>query len=58
MADPESIGGLEFRGEVRQEKQFEHLRYYFDPTQEYKVGIGDKPHDPRRMETGGDRHRH
>jgi predicted RecB family nuclease len=53
MADPESIGGLEFRGEVRQEKQSNIFRYYFDPTQEYKVGIGDKPHDPRRMEQAG-----
>ena len=53
MADPESIGGLEFRDEVRQEKQSNIFRYYFDPTQEYKVGIGDKPHDPRRMEQAG-----
>jgi predicted RecB family nuclease len=53
MADPESIGGLEFRGEVRQEKQSNIFRYYFDPTQEYKVGVGDKPHDPRRMEPAG-----
>src|SRR6202165_838098 len=53
MADPESIGGLEFRGEVRQEKQSNVFRYYFDPTQEYKVAIGDKPHDPRRMEQAG-----
>jgi predicted RecB family nuclease len=53
MADPESIGGLEFRGEVRQEKQSNIFRYHFDPTQEYKVAIGDKPHDPRRMEQAG-----
>src|SRR5256886_8304574 len=53
MADPESIGGLEVRGEVRQEKQSNVFRYYFDATQEYKVGIGDKPHDPRRMEQAG-----
>src|SRR5947208_2789558 len=56
MADPESIGGLEFRGEVRQEKQSNVFRYYFDPTQEYKVAIGDKPHDPRRMEPAGTVH--
>src|SRR5207302_563204 len=54
MADPESIGGLEFRGEVRQEKQSNIFRYYFDPTQEYKVAVGDKPHDPRRLEGAGD----
>ena len=53
MADSESIGGLEFRGEVRQEKQSNIFRYYFDATQEYKVGIGDKPHDPRRLEQAG-----
>src|SRR5438132_3865275 len=56
MADPESIGGLEFRGEVRQEKQSNIFRYYFDPTQEYKVAVGDKPHDPRRMEQAGTVH--
>src|SRR5579864_2177907 len=48
MADPESIGGLEFRGEVRQEKQSNIFRYYFDPTQEYKLAVDDEPHDPRR----------
>src|SRR5438552_7227674 len=53
MADPDSIGGLEFRGEVRQEKQSNIFRYYFDPTQEYKVALGDKPHDPRRLEGAG-----
>jgi uncharacterized protein len=53
MADPDSIGGLEFRGEVRQEKQSNIFRYYFDPTQEYKVAVGDKPHDPRRLEGAG-----
>src|SRR5438874_3331857 len=56
MADPESIGGLEFRDEVRQEKQSNIFRYYFDPTQEYKIAIGDKPHDPRRMEPAGTVH--
>src|SRR5437879_9542868 len=53
MADPDSIGGLEFRGEVRQEKQSNIFRYYFDPTQEYKVAVGDTPHDPRRLERAG-----
>src|SRR6202022_663358 len=53
MADSESIGGLEFRDEVRHEKQSNIFRYYFDATQEYKVAIGDKPHDPRRMEPAG-----
>src|SRR2546430_1012258 len=56
MADPESIGGIAFRDEVRQEKHSNIFRYYFDPTQEYKVAIGDKPHDPRRMEQAGTVH--
>ncbi|MDQ6876731.1 MAG: TM0106 family RecB-like putative nuclease, partial [Candidatus Dormibacteraeota bacterium] len=53
MADPDSIGGLEFRGEVREEKRSNIFRYYFDPTQEYKVAVGDSPHDPRRLEGAG-----
>jgi len=53
MADPDSIGGLEFRGDVREEKRSNVFRYYFDPTQEYKVAVGDTPHDPRRLESAG-----
>src|SRR5438105_5593415 len=53
MADPESIGGLEFRGEIRQEKQSNIFRYYFDPTQEYKLAADDEPHDPRRESGAG-----
>ena len=53
IADPDSIGGLEFRGEVSQEKRSNIFRYYFDPTQEYKVAVGDSPHDPRRLEGAG-----
>src|SRR5205807_5169306 len=51
--DRDSIGGLEFRGEVRQEKQSNIFRYHFDPNQEYKIGVGDQPHDPRRESGAG-----
>ncbi len=53
MEDRDAIGGLEFRGEVRQEKQSNIYRYHFDPNQEYKVGVGDQPHDPRRESGAG-----
>jgi len=53
MADPDSIGGLEWREEVREEKRSNIFRYHFDPTQEYKVAVGDTPHDPRRLEGAG-----
>jgi len=53
LADPDSIGGIEFRGEVREENRSKIFRYYFDPTQEYKVAVGDTPHDPRRLEGAG-----
>ncbi len=53
IEDREAIGGLEFRGEVHQEKQSNIFRYYFDPNQEYKIGIGDKPEDPRRQQGTG-----
>src|SRR5712692_1591919 len=51
--DRESIGGLEFRGEVRQERQSNIFRYHFDPVQEYKVGVGDQPEDPRSQGRAG-----
>jgi uncharacterized protein len=51
--DRESIGGLEFRGEVRQDRQSHIFRYHFDPNQEYKVGVGDQPEDPRRQARAG-----
>src|SRR5438132_6009514 len=53
MEDRDSIGGLEFPGEVRQEKQSNIFRYHFDPNQEYKIGGGDQPHDPRRESGAG-----
>jgi predicted RecB family nuclease len=54
VEDREAIGAIEFRGEVRQEKQSNVFRYYFDPNQEYKIGIGDQPHDPRREAGAGE----
>src|SRR5712691_481116 len=54
VEDREAIGAIEFRGEVRQEKQSNILRYWFDPNQEYKVGVGDQPHDPRTESGAGE----
>ena len=51
--DRESIGGLEFRGEVRQDRQSHIFRYHFDPVQEYKIRVGDQPEDPRRQARAG-----
>ncbi|HYM50424.1 MAG TPA: TM0106 family RecB-like putative nuclease [Candidatus Limnocylindrales bacterium] len=51
--DREALGGLEFRGEVRQERQSNVFRYHFDPTQEYKIGKGDQPEDPRLQTRAG-----
>ncbi len=53
IEDREAIGGLEFRDVVRQEKQSNIFRYQFDPSQEYKIGVGDKPEDPRRQQGTG-----
>src|SRR5439155_15692579 len=43
-----------FRGEVRQENRSNVFRYWFDPNQEYKIGVGDQPHDPRREAGAGE----
>jgi predicted RecB family nuclease len=51
--DRESIGAIEFRGEIRQENKSNVFRYWFDPNQEYKIGVGDQPHDPRRESGAG-----
>ena len=53
IEDREAIGGLAFRGEVRQERQSNVFRYHFDASQEYKLGVGDKPEDPRRQRGAG-----
>jgi predicted RecB family nuclease len=53
LDDREAIGSIEFRGEVREENRSKVFRYYFDPNQEYKIGVGDQPHDPRREAGAG-----
>jgi uncharacterized protein len=54
VEDREAIGAIEFRGEVRQENRSNVFRYWFDPNQEYKIGVGDQPHDPRREAGAGE----
>jgi uncharacterized protein len=54
VEDREAIGAIEFRGEVRHENRSNVLRYWFDPNQEYKIGIGDQPHDPRTESGAGE----
>lgn len=54
IEDTEAIGGLEFVGDIAQLKQSVIRRYRFDPSQEYKIAIGDTPEDPRRQERAGD----
>ena len=51
--DRESIGGLRYVGVVSSDANARVHRYAFDPNQEYKIGEGDEPHDPRaRKRTG------
>src|SRR6202163_2584911 len=52
--DREAIGAIEFRGEVRQANRSNVFRYWFDPNQEYKIGVGDQPHDPRTESGAGE----
>jgi uncharacterized protein len=54
VEDREAIGAVEFRGEVRPENRSNVFRYWFDPNQEYKIGVGDQPHDPRREAGAGE----
>ena len=54
VEDREAIGAIEFRGEVRQENRSNVFRYWFDPNQEYKIGVGDQPHDPRTESGAGE----
>ncbi len=54
VEDREAIGAIEFRGEGRQQERSNIFRYYFDPNQEYKIGVGDHPHDPRREAGAGE----
>jgi predicted RecB family nuclease len=54
VEDREAIGAIEFRGEVRQENRSNVFRYWFDSNQEYKIGAGDQPHDPRTESGAGE----
>jgi len=54
VEDREAIGAIEFRGGVRQENRSNVFRYWFDPNQEYKIGVGDQPHDPRTESGAGE----
>ncbi len=54
IEDTEAIGGLEFVRDVAHVKQSVVRRYRFDPSQEYKIAVGDKPEDPRLKERAGE----
>src|ERR1700694_370856 len=54
VEDREAIGAVEFRGDVRQENRSNVFRYWFDPNQEYKIGVGAQPHDPRTESGAGE----
>jgi len=54
VEDREAIGAIEFRGEARHENRSNVFRYWFDPNQEYKIGVGDQPHDPRTEAGAGE----
>src|SRR5256886_725274 len=54
VEDREAIGAIEFRGEVRPENRSNVFRYWFDPNQDYKIGVGDQPHDPRTESGAGE----
>src|SRR6266567_2791950 len=54
VEDREAIGAIEFRGEVRPENRSNVFRYWFDANQEYKVAVGDQPHDPRTESGAGE----
>src|SRR6202521_5625465 len=54
VEDREAIGAIEFRGDVTQENRSNVFRYWFDPNHEYKIGVGDQPHDPRTESGAGE----
>src|SRR6266516_1742449 len=54
VEDREAIGAIEVRGEVRPENRSNVFRYWFDPNQEYKIGVGDQSHDPRTESGAGE----
>jgi predicted RecB family nuclease len=51
--EPDAIGGLTPIGPVGEpEKRAQVFRYTFDPSQEYKIAVGDTPDDPRAKSAG------
>jgi predicted RecB family nuclease len=52
--DHECLADLRYVGVEREEGQSLVHRYSFDVTQEHKVGIGDKPVDPRTEKSAGE----
>ncbi len=51
--DAEAIGRIRHLGAVRSEKKSVVHRYAFDAAQEYKLGVGDTPCDPRTGKSCG-----
>ena len=51
--DAEAIGRIRHLGAVRSEKKSMVHRYAFDAAQEYKLGVGDTPCDPRTGKSCG-----
>jgi len=51
--DEDSIGQLEWIGEVGRPKQSVHHRYRFDPAQSYRLKVGDSPVDPATRDPAG-----
>ncbi|MFN0074195.1 MAG: TM0106 family RecB-like putative nuclease [Chloroflexota bacterium] len=54
VEDNEAIGGLIYEGAPREEARSMIHRYRFDPAQEHKIFVGDKPHDPRTRKSAGE----
>jgi uncharacterized protein len=54
VEDSEAIGAIGHLGEVRSEKRSTVHRYAFDPAQDHKLDIGDKPHDPMTGRAAGE----
>ena len=53
-ADHECLGELEYEGVVAELGKSLVHRYRFDPAQEHKIGVGDKPADPRTGRGAGE----
>jgi uncharacterized protein len=54
VADHECIGDIRFVEIVEDLGRSARYRYAFDPTQEHKFGVGDKPVDPRTEKGAGE----